>query len=384
MTKPTIFFFLITFLLITSSCQTNQQNKNVTDIPTVNFDELVEQNLKLSSIIDTIEYIPLETNDSLLLRRPHNIKIQGTKVFFTEMAQYPGLYCFDKNGRFISKYTKRGKAEGEFISIIQYQIDSITQQVFLADVSQRKIIVLNDSLQYVTEIRFDNPHILMGFHINKNRNLEVVFDEKEGSIFTRIIAEYSLDGALLNRTELLKISMMDRVVGGATMQNTKNGFVWIDPQSGQLLRYTSTVDTLNKVNFNRNDRIETTNDMVSVNFETGERTALGTQTTSYPKLRLVDYNTTYSQYLIERQKLIISENAEFARLYKNMINDVNNMHCGDMLFSCGDDYYYQSLDAIDLLECNKELSVHPKLNQMINDLNENDNPVIALYRIKKQ
>jgi len=75
MTKPTIFFFLITFLLITSSCQTNQQNKNVTDIPTVNFDELVEQNLKLSSIIDTIEYIPLETNDSLLLRRPHNIKI---------------------------------------------------------------------------------------------------------------------------------------------------------------------------------------------------------------------------------------------------------------------------------------------------------------------
>jgi hypothetical protein len=76
----------------------------------VNVSELKHDSLNLSEIADKIEYIPLETSDSLLIDGFPSVDISGGFYF----VQF-GRYRFDSNGKFLNYVYSEGHGPGEII-----------------------------------------------------------------------------------------------------------------------------------------------------------------------------------------------------------------------------------------------------------------------------
>ena len=60
------------------------------------------QSAKLSDFVDSIQYIPLETNDSTLIGSISRIIATPNKIFVGDRVA-EGVFVFDKKGKFINR-----------------------------------------------------------------------------------------------------------------------------------------------------------------------------------------------------------------------------------------------------------------------------------------
>lgn len=112
--KKYIAVFLILFLC--ACAQTKDER------PTLNA-SLEQQKVSISDLFDKLEVIPLETNDSCLLMWPDKVLCQnGCYEVFDR--KHPGLFVFDKDGRFVRKVGRKGHGPGEYTQIYDVVHDS--------------------------------------------------------------------------------------------------------------------------------------------------------------------------------------------------------------------------------------------------------------------
>ncbi|RLD87927.1 MAG: hypothetical protein DRJ29_17720 [Bacteroidetes bacterium] len=85
----------------------------------------------LSTIAESIEYIPLEkTKDCIIGTDPGNIFITSTDIFVFDFKM---CYRFDRNGKFQNQIGKIGRGPEEVVRPMQVAVDSINQWVYLLD-----------------------------------------------------------------------------------------------------------------------------------------------------------------------------------------------------------------------------------------------------------
>ncbi len=97
------------------SCNNAIENKEA--IPIINFSSIKPTDLQLSSVVDSIIYIPLETNRKCILNKLTKIKIVGDKIYAINIGTNMGLYNFNMDGRFLNKVTNVGHGPGVTLSI---------------------------------------------------------------------------------------------------------------------------------------------------------------------------------------------------------------------------------------------------------------------------
>lgn len=115
---------------------------------------------KLSELIDSIEYIPLETSKNCLIGRVDKIKWYNDNIYvYDEIAQT--VFLFNINGEFISKYDKIGKGPYEYIELNDIDIDSKGNCYLL---ETRKIIKLDSALNPIEEIQLPFGTLRFAIH----------------------------------------------------------------------------------------------------------------------------------------------------------------------------------------------------------------------------
>ena len=155
-----IFFkgLLIFFLFLTVSCNNKKESLPFNVIPL----ESAVGNysmLNLSDYIEEIKYIPLETNDSVLIGRIANsFSYENGKIF---MANVSGsnlyYYLFDDKGSFLRKIGNHGQGPDDYLGTRNtYLLDNY---IYILDSSGKKLLIYDTDGFLIENIRFKTEEL---------------------------------------------------------------------------------------------------------------------------------------------------------------------------------------------------------------------------------
>ncbi len=130
-----IFIMIIFFPL--GSC-----GKNQNELTIINPKDFYENEISLSEIADEIRYIPLD--NSIRLGFIYSIKISN-KHFFISVKDI-GILVFDLNGKFITKIGNIGRGPNEYLSFRSFAV-SDNENIYIKDVDNNiKVFSINNFL----------------------------------------------------------------------------------------------------------------------------------------------------------------------------------------------------------------------------------------------
>jgi len=152
------FHFLILFLL-SKFCSLEAQ---LSEFDIRNLSGVTE--IKLSELgFSDIEYIPLETNQSCLLTRITDLR--AVNDFF--LVQYfTTIFKFDKTGKFITKIGTEGRGPNEFTVVHDVDIDPKNGNIYLVSGWQRKFFVYSKDGRFLRT--FQSPVNTTHFRVTDN------------------------------------------------------------------------------------------------------------------------------------------------------------------------------------------------------------------------
>ncbi len=159
--KKNLFPILVAISLITTilSCQRTEDNLDGEQIIDWNSLEKIEQDELFAPIVESMEFIPLETNDSLLLSDIKKI-IETDSLMFVlasvSTSRDKELHCFTPTGRHLRKIAQKGEGPGEYSSIGSFAISGDTLMIFDDDRSKIRCYDLEGNYLGITG-GFINP-----------------------------------------------------------------------------------------------------------------------------------------------------------------------------------------------------------------------------------
>jgi len=169
--KKTIFLFTLLsllFILIYCSNQEKGESKSISLPKTIKFDfnAIENDSLDLSFIAEKIEYIPLQTNDTILLEYFDNYVITDDRIFI----QNKGLIrVFDIEGNYINNLFTRGRGPEES-TLRCFAVDEDNKLVYVYGSNANTVKIYDFNGSYVDEIKNFLPEGYRTFSIG-------IFDE---------------------------------------------------------------------------------------------------------------------------------------------------------------------------------------------------------------
>lgn len=118
---------LILFAFI--SCNIDEESKGIISVDLESCLD-INQEIYLSDIVDTIEYIELKTPRDIVISRIQNI-IPGDD--FLIIHSWGGIFKFTKEGDFIKRIGRKGQGPDEYINILGIDIDDVRKEIIQAD-----------------------------------------------------------------------------------------------------------------------------------------------------------------------------------------------------------------------------------------------------------
>lgn len=155
----TIFLFLFVFL----SCQNKPEEQNIIDVSkgqTLNYHPLMDG-------IETIELIPLETNEKNLIGYANRICMTKSKIYIFD-SRTSSIQIFDISGNFINNLHHVGRGPNEYTRIRSFRVtDDGTIYIF----SPKKILKYNDELEVVEVTNLSGRPYLDDFYVFDDNNI---------------------------------------------------------------------------------------------------------------------------------------------------------------------------------------------------------------------
>jgi hypothetical protein len=110
-------------------------------------------NLVLSDIANEIQYIPLETNEYNLIGNVNKIKFNDDYIFVQDKNP-PSLHVFDHYGKYLRKIGKHGRGPNEFSYLNDFTFSNVKPRVWLLTSIPYKIMEYNFNGAFVKQIEY--------------------------------------------------------------------------------------------------------------------------------------------------------------------------------------------------------------------------------------
>ena len=139
------FYVVLILTVLPAGCyQPKTTNTDVLGYPVViDIKEAVRNAIeyKLSDVIDSISYIPLESfiGDYVTSVNPNMIKISQNYIVAENYFGGTEVLCFDRTGKFTSVIARRGRGPGEYNRLDDVAIDEKNGIVYVLSRNERKI-----------------------------------------------------------------------------------------------------------------------------------------------------------------------------------------------------------------------------------------------------
>lgn len=148
-----IFFALLSLFSCKKERQIDSSSNKVSHIL---FDIKSNQNLKLSSFVDTIEFIPLETNERNLIGEVNRIIYKKGKYYIrcTQGMRNPQIHVFNSDGTFSFSIDKKGGGPGEYIGFNDFALKNNGN---ICIFSYKKFIEYDSTGNFLYEHEIESP-----------------------------------------------------------------------------------------------------------------------------------------------------------------------------------------------------------------------------------
>ena len=139
MNKSSIFF--VALCMMCSSACTTQQKENSGPLPVVDFEkEYPDKNLLVSEHAD-VEYVRLETSDEVLLDGIASIYLSVTDRYIVTNNMREGrIFVFNRQGKHLHNFMKKGNSGEEFVYAKVVRVDDKAEEIFVLD-TRNKVLV---------------------------------------------------------------------------------------------------------------------------------------------------------------------------------------------------------------------------------------------------
>ena len=151
--KEKIIKLFLLFALFSGCCQ-NQQNPGELIQPTRIIVDNQASGFTLSDVVDTIQFIVLETNKNSLLALAHKIVMTDSVIFFMDKRMTKKIVAFDHTGRFINTIGNLGKGPGEYVDPESFCITH-DNKIAVTDFASKKIVFYDQKGNLIQEKQTD-------------------------------------------------------------------------------------------------------------------------------------------------------------------------------------------------------------------------------------
>lgn len=154
--------YILAFGLVLFYACSNSDNDNANVNLDVKFGAKVNI-LKYSEMIDTIQYVELDSCNSV--RRIDEIKLCGDVLYLCDKHE-SSISMYKKDGTFVRKLNRKGRAKNEYCSITDFDISLKNGSIHIWDDISRRFVIYSDMGDYIRS--FKNDDVCRDFAVLKN------------------------------------------------------------------------------------------------------------------------------------------------------------------------------------------------------------------------
>lgn len=178
--------FFIVVLLLCWSCQSNESTETVRDTS----DQFTSYNLKIdppkvkwTDLIDEIKIVGLEETEESLLGKIDNLTITESLIVYGRPGENT-MYFFDRNGKFINKFNRKGNGPEEYTNLWGYWLDG--DKVRIHDPGHKRVVDYSFTGEFLSETAI--PYLAN--HVAGDDTglwLDMTTSYAKDSIYTRLV-----------------------------------------------------------------------------------------------------------------------------------------------------------------------------------------------------
>jgi len=194
-------YYIILLNILIISCNKKDDKNSKTNIRlkrlNVNIDDIPKTTL--NELCPTIDLIPLETKKNVLLTNALYLEVDfyQDKIYIFDREQRDCLFIYNRDGKFIKKFSKQGRGPGEYMGISDFEINPFNNnleilqadgQYYTYDSSGnflRKVSILNDSIRATHKFANVSEDIVVFYTMAMNNRL-IFYSKKESKIIRHI------------------------------------------------------------------------------------------------------------------------------------------------------------------------------------------------------
>lgn len=361
-------------------------------VNTINIKDGFDNNqiVKLSQLAESIEYIPLETNDLCFIGEITQIKRIGNDQIIVLDGKSNKLFRFSRSGKFLGMIGGYGKGPGEYLRIINIEFNPKTNLIYVFDLGSKGVLKYNRDGVFIGK----NKLPLLGYWVRMLDNKYFVYFDparspKASQGFYRVVLT-DLDGNIIKKYQKRKLPKETELKSPCSMQSS----VYISDNKAKYWEVTS--DSILCVDSNLNI-------YYSEYLDQGQR--------SFPKSRMNDakyvvqkfndYSTIiwtnetrnyfFCKGLTDHKLACIIYSKETGEVInaangRNLI--INDLDNGPGFWPDGkvdDDYVFTSIEAFDLIELlqKSKVELSKRLKSIAQNADAKDNPILMIVKLKE-
>ncbi len=388
-------YLLILILPFMVSCKKSRTvesfvtNDSLFQIITVNPDDINrKERSRISEIAESIEYIPLQTEDSILIGEVSKIIVWENKYYILDKLSET-IFCFGSDGKYQNRIYRQGTGPDEYLRIFNFTIDRGTGNIVIySDMGQGLYEYTSDG-KFVkkTSVSF----ILSSFQPQGDR-IYYYLGQSPNMVLYKDIFPESYRYLVLNDGEpqsqqlhykyddsFLQIPLSDNnfTFYGDTILLTeylKPEIYWIDSIGNLTPRY--------RIEFTTNTYAPSFNENVDL-----ERMNQEIKRGNLAQLLMGFYETSrylffnYSRGLIGMGYVDKKDNS-IHNLGYFLLDDFNQNTLPASISFAEEGYMYKTVEADKLIMKNEKDNFSPYLKDICKNIHNFDNPIIIKIKLK--
>lgn len=165
-------YFFVCLLFVCFSCKKEVKirsiitNDSLFQTIVVDPDEIsLKEPTNISILADNIEYIPLQTADSILIGEVKKMIVWNNRYYIWDQLT-EAIFCFDSRGNFIFKLNKRGEGPEEYSNISDFTMDMENGNICIYSNMTGATNIYTKNGEYIR--RETTPLILSSIAVQKN------------------------------------------------------------------------------------------------------------------------------------------------------------------------------------------------------------------------
>lgn len=337
--------------------------------------------IKLSSLLHNHKYIPLETTDKSIIGYINKIQIHNGVIYILDAFFSKKLLAFDLNGKYLHSISQEGSGPGEYIDIMDFVISDnniyiLNNRTSILEFDINGIFLKEKKLDFWVDFMFKNtidswvlitnsgksPHNKSNLSItDKNYKIKKAFIE---SVYSEFNIQPFQQLCTYKDTNYFYLPM-ENIVYSITNDVLEKKYELKYPQNCILSE--NRINTYRKMDLRERYKILDATILLSNIIITKPMTFFFYKKKKEPYVCLFNNEN--------QQMSLIAE--------KNILNDIDGTKKIPLLYnSTSDENIVGCFFANDLIKDSSSVrKVNPKLSTLIKNINNEKNPIIAIYSI---